>query len=139
MKALLWKFALKNPNGEPAEPTCQSSVGFFVLEAFGYHAFQSGSSLTFESIPIPRRFRVMIWSEATQSDQPEMTWMSSDTASPFGSMSWLPLYVNPASVSSFFAAAWSYLASAAASDVTFASVTHCGKRSEMPISSVGAA
>ena len=32
-----------------------------------------------------RRFRVMIWFEATQSDQPAMTWMSSLTASPCGS------------------------------------------------------
>ena len=47
----------------------------------------------------------MIWFEATQSDQPEMTWMSSFTGSPFGSSSVFPLYVKPASVSVFFAAA----------------------------------
>src|SRR4051812_31158208 len=132
MYALLWRFALKKPNGDAAEATCQSSVGVFVLEAFGYHAFQSGSSFTFESMPIARRFRVMIWFDATQSDQPEMTWMSSDTASPFGSISWLPLYVNPASVRSFFAAVGSYLASAAASAFTFASVIHCGKSQLIP-------
>ena len=38
----------------------------------------------------------MIWFDATQSDQPEMTWMSSLTGLPFGSMSVLPLYVKPA-------------------------------------------
>ena len=46
----------------------------------------------------------MIWFDATQSDQPEITCMSRLTGLPFGSMSWLPLYVKPASVSSFFAA-----------------------------------
>ena len=62
-----------------------------MLDAFGYHEFQSGSSFTFESMPIACRFFVMIWSEATQSDQPEITWMSRLTALPFGSISWLPL------------------------------------------------
>ena len=33
----------------------------------------------------------MIWFDATQSDQPEMTWMSSLTWLPFGSMRSLPL------------------------------------------------
>ena len=42
----------------------------------------------------------MIWFDATQSDQPEITWMSSVTGLPFGSISLLPLYVKPAAVSS---------------------------------------
>src|SRR4051794_30662930 len=96
-------FELKNPNGEPCEAFCQSSVGVFVEDAFGYHEFQSGSSATFESIPIAWRFFVMIWFDATQSDQPEITWMSRFTALPFGSISVEPLYVKPASVSVFFA------------------------------------
>ena len=58
---------------------------------------------------MPCRFFVMIWFDATQSDQPEITWMSSETALPFGSISLLPLYVNPASVSSFFAAVGLYV------------------------------
>ena len=33
----------------------------------------------------------MIWLDATQSDQPEITWMSSETGLPFGSISLLPL------------------------------------------------
>ena len=33
----------------------------------------------------------MICSEATQSDQPEMTWTSNETGLPFGSISLLPL------------------------------------------------
>src|SRR5437763_9413751 len=90
--------------GEACDAVCQRSVGFFVADAFGYHEFQSGSSFTFESMPIAWRFFVMIWFDATQSDQPEMTWMSRWTALPFGSSSALPLYVKPASVSSFFAA-----------------------------------
>ncbi|MFZ1878873.1 MAG: hypothetical protein WAU41_01790 [Gaiellaceae bacterium] len=56
-----------------------------MAKAFGNQEFQSGSSFTFESMPIPWRFFVMIWFEATQSDQPEITWMSSETALPFGS------------------------------------------------------
>ena len=59
--------------------------------AFGYQESQSGSSATFESIPMSRRFFVMIWFDATQSDQPEITWMSSLTGLPFGSSSELPL------------------------------------------------
>src|SRR5436190_7065056 len=91
--------------GDAIEAVCQRSVGFFVAEAFGYHEFQSGSSFTFESMPIDWRFFVMIWFDATQSDQPEITWMSRLTELPFGSRSVLPLYVKPASVSSFLAAA----------------------------------
>ena len=81
---------MKNPNGEPWPPTCQSSVGFFVLDAFGYHEFQSGSSFSLELMPIAWRFFAMIWSEATQSDQPEITWMSRLTGLPCGSISLLP-------------------------------------------------
>src|SRR3954452_17495767 len=81
----------KNPNGEPCEAPCQSSDGNFVLAAFGYHEFQSGSSATFELMPSAERFFVMIPFDATQSDQPEITWMSRLTALPFGSISWLPL------------------------------------------------
>src|SRR3954463_116803 len=104
MSAFCERFAKKKPYGDACEPFCQSSVGFFVANAFGNHEFQSGSSATFESMPMSLRFFVMIWFDATQSDQPEITWMSSETALPFGSKSLLPLYVNPASVSSFFAA-----------------------------------
>ncbi len=89
--ALLEKLALKKPNGEPCPPTCQSRVGFFVLAAFGYHEFQSGSSFSLELIPIACRFLTMIWSEATQSDQPEITWTSRLTGLPCGSISVLPL------------------------------------------------
>src|SRR5580765_2803384 len=104
--------------------------------AFGAQPPQSGSSLTFESIQIAWRFFVMIWFEATQSDQPEITWMSSLTGLPFGSMSVLPLYVNPLSVSIFFAAAGSYFAAAVAA--TFcAPLTHDGKMPFRPIASVG--
>ena len=77
------RLALKYPYGDACEAVCQSNVGFFVANAFGNHEFQSGSSFTFESIPMSRRFFVMIWLEATQSDQPEMTWMSSLTGTPF--------------------------------------------------------
>ena len=38
------RFALKKPYGEACEPFCQSSVGFFVANAFGNQEFQSGSS-----------------------------------------------------------------------------------------------
>src|SRR5207253_2043045 len=98
--------------GEAIEAVCHSSVGFFVADAFGYHEFQSGSSFTLESMPIAWRFFVMIWFEATQSDQPEITWMSRLTGLPFGSSNVEPLYVNPASVSSFFAAVELYDAAA---------------------------
>ena len=60
-------------------------------DAFGYQEFQSGSSFTFELIPIAWRFFVMIWIEATQSDQPEITWMSRLTGLPFGSIRSMPL------------------------------------------------
>src|SRR3954466_10526780 len=99
MNELLDRFALKKPYGEPWEAVCQSSDGFFVADAFGYHEFQSGSSATLELMPIAWRFFVMIWFEATQSDQPEITWMSRLTGLPFGSMSVSPLYVKPLSVS----------------------------------------
>ena len=46
----------------------------------------------------------MIWSEATQSDQPEMTWIVKLTLSPLGSTRSLPLYLKPADVSIRFAA-----------------------------------
>ena len=55
-----------------------------------------------------------ICSEATQSDQPEITWMFSVTGLPFGSISWLPLYVKPFEVSIAFAAVGLYVASALA-------------------------
>ena len=47
------RFALKKPYGDACEPFCQSSVGFFVANAFGNQEFQSGSSFTFESMPMP--------------------------------------------------------------------------------------
>ena len=81
----------KNPYGEPVAAVCQSSVTNFVLVAFGNHSPQSGSSLTLASMPMSWRFFVMIWSEATQSDQPEMTWTVKLTVLPFGSTSSLPL------------------------------------------------
>src|SRR5882757_227949 len=129
------RFALKYPYGDACEPFCQSSVGFFVANAFGNQEPQSGSSFTFESMPMSWRFFVMIWFEATQSDQPEITWMSSETALPFGSMSLLPLYVNPLSVSSFFAPVGSYFAIAFARAFTLGSATHWGKRPLRPIAS----
>src|ERR1022692_359017 len=110
------------------EAPCQSSVGAFVDAAFGYHEFQSGSSATLELMPIALRFFVMICSEATQSDHPEMTWMFNVTGFPFGSISWLPLYVKPFATSNAFAAAGLYFASAFASALTFGSVTQVGKR-----------
>ncbi len=85
------RFALKKPYGDACEPFCQSRVGFLVANAFGNQEFQSGSSSTLESIPIAWRFFVMIWFEATQSDQPEITWMLSETGLPFGSSRLLPL------------------------------------------------
>src|SRR6478609_8146572 len=133
------RLALKNPYGDACEPFCQSSVGFLVANAFGYHEFQSGSSLTLESMPMPCRFFVMIWFEATQSDQPEITWMSSETALPFGSNSLLPLYVNPASVSTFLAAVGLYVESSFERALIFASVTQLGKSPFRPIASVGGA
>ncbi len=69
----------------------------------------------------------MIWFEATQSDQPEITWMSSDTGLPFGSMSWLPSYVKPASVSIVFAAAGLYFAAALACALTAPLTTTSGR------------
>src|SRR4051812_7021649 len=112
--------------GDACDAVCQSRVGFFVDDAFGYHEFQSGSSATFESMPIAWKFFVMIWFDATQSDQPEITWMSSLTGLPFGSRSVEPLYVKPASVRSFFAAVGLYVAAACAVACT-APLSHAGK------------
>src|SRR3954465_7925383 len=105
MSAFCDRLAKKKPYGDACDPFCQSSVGFFVAYAFGNHELKSGSSFTFESIPKSRRFFVMIWFDATQSDQPEITWMSSVTGLPRGSSSLLPSYLHPLSVRSFFAAA----------------------------------
>src|SRR3954447_10556921 len=132
------RFERKNPYGEPCEAFCHRRLGNFVAEAFGYHEFQSGSSATLESIPIAWRFFVMIWFEATQSDQPEITWMSRLTGLPFGSMSVLPLYVKPLSVRSFFAPDGSYFAAAAATVLT-AGLSHVGKMPLRPSASVGGA
>ena len=57
---------MKNPYGEPCDPFCQSSVGAFVAYAIADHVPKSGSSATFESIPMPCRSLVMIWFDATQ-------------------------------------------------------------------------
>ena len=81
----------------------------------------------------------MIWFEATQSDQPEMTWMSSLTSSPFGSTSLLPLYLKPAPVRSFFAADGLYFAMSCACFFTAGFDTQLGKRPFRPIASVGGA
>src|SRR6478735_9197523 len=124
MRAFCDRFALKKPYGDACEPFCQSSVGFFVANAFGNQEPQSGSSATFESIPMPWRFFVMIWFDATQSDQPEITWMFSETGLPFGSMSLLPLYVKPFAVSSAFAAVGLYVESSFDCALTDLSVTH---------------
>src|SRR3954452_21750822 len=137
MSAFCDRLAKKKPYGEACEPFCQSRVGFFVANAFGNHEFQSGSSFTSESIPIAPRFFVMIWFDATQSDQPEITWMSSLTGLPFGSMRLFPLVVKPASVSVFFAAAGSYLDIDLASAFTDLSVTQSGKRPLSPSASAG--
>src|SRR5205809_7200168 len=107
--------------------------------AFGCQAPPSGSSATLELIPIALRFLVMIWFEATQSDQPEITWMSSETGLPFGSSSLLPLYVNPLSVSSFFAASGLYVAAAFAAFFTDESTIHFGNRPPKPSASTGGA
>src|SRR5829696_919029 len=63
----------KNPNGDAVAAVCHISVTCFVLVAFGYQSPQPGSSFTLASIPMSFRFFVMIWSEATQSDQPAIT------------------------------------------------------------------
>src|SRR3954449_748336 len=131
-------FELKNPNGDPCEAFCHRSDGAFVDDAFGYHEFQSGSSATFELMPIAWRFFEMIWSDATQSDQPEITWMSRLTGLPFGSISELPLYVKPASVSSFFAPVGLYMAAAFACALS-AGVYHFENRPVSPRASVGGA
>src|SRR5271169_1757087 len=119
MYAFWLMLAKKNAYGEAMEAPCQSSVGVFVDAAFGYHEFQSGSSAGLELMPIAWRFLVMIWIDATQSDQPEITWMFSVTGLPFGSISVLPLYVKPFAISNAFAAAGLYVASAFASALTF--------------------
>src|SRR5688572_4021414 len=75
----------KNPYGDPVAAVCHISVANFVLVAFGYHEPQSGSSLTPASMPMSCRFLEMICSDATQSDQPEMTWIVKLTAFPLGS------------------------------------------------------
>src|SRR6476469_10857267 len=139
MSALCDRLAKKKPYGEACDPFCQSRVGCFVAYAFGNHELKSGSSFTFESRPRSRRFFVMIWFDATQSDQPEITWMSSETALPFGSNSLLPLYVNPASVSTFLAAVGLYVGSSLERALIFASVTQLGKSPLRPIASVGGA
>ena len=95
----------KYPYGEPVAAVCQSRVTNFVLVAFGYHEPQSGSSLTLASMPTAWRFLEMIWSEATQSDQPEITWIWKETGLPFGSSSLSPSYLKPLSVNIFLAAA----------------------------------
>src|SRR5204862_4126566 len=123
----------------PVEATCHSSVGNLVAYALGNQAPQSGSSATLELIPMSRRLLVMIWFDATQSDQPEMTWMSSLTASPFGSISLPLLYVKPASVSVFLAAAGLYVAICLASFFTDGSVTQVGKSQLRPSASVAGA
>src|SRR5580765_600358 len=94
----------KKPYGEPVAAVCHRSVTNFVLVAFGNHSPQPGSSLTLASMPMSWRFLVMIWSEATQSDQPEMTWIVNLTLSPLGSTRSLPLYLKPFDVSIRFAA-----------------------------------
>src|SRR6185503_706740 len=116
--------------GDPRDATCQRRVGFFVEKAFGNQSPHEASSFTCESMPMSRRFFVMIWFDATQSDQPEMTWMFSWTGFPFGSSRVSPLYVNPASVSVFFAAVGLYVAICAASFFTAGSVTQSGKSPE---------
>src|SRR5215208_1097076 len=100
----------KNPYGVAVPAVCQSSVTNFVLVSFGNQEPQSGSSLTLASIPMSCRFFVMICSDATQSDQPEITCTSKLTRLPCGSKSLSPSYLNPLSVSSFFAAAVLYVA-----------------------------
>src|SRR5579872_962739 len=128
----------KYPYGDACDAFCQSRLGNFVADAFGYHEFQSGSSATFESMPIAWRFFVMIWFDATQSDQPEITWMSRLTGLPCGSMSVEPLYVKPLSVSSFFAAVGLYAAAALA--VAFTDLfSHVGKMPFRPSASTGGA
>src|SRR3954453_4594326 len=131
-------FELKNPNGEPCEAFCHRSDGAFVEDAFGYHEFQSGSSATFESIPMDWRFFVMIWFDATQSDQPEITWMSRLTGLPFGSIRSLPLYVKPAAVSVDLAFAGLYVAAAFAAAL-ICGVYQVGKIPPRPSESVGGA
>ena len=61
------------------------------------------------------------------------------TGLPFGSMRLLPLYVNPLSVRSFFAAVGLYVESSFDCAFTLGSVTQSGKRPFRPIASVGGA
>ena len=91
-------------------------------------------------MPIACRFLVMICSEATQSDQPEITWIWNETGLPFGSISLLPLYVKPLcgqqllrrrpGCRSRARLAWALIAG---------SVTQDGKIPFRPIASVGGA
>src|SRR5438309_1125913 len=124
--------------GDACEAVCHNRVGNFVADAFGYQEFQSGSSATFELMPIAWRFLVMIWFEATQSDQPEITWMFRLTGLPFGSMSVLPLYVKPAPVRVDFASVGLYWACLTAASFVVAD-SHVGKMPFSPSASVGGA
>src|SRR3954452_2962755 len=139
MSAFCDRLAKKKPYGEACDPFCQSSVGFFVAKAFGNPEVQSGSSFPFASMAVPCRVFVFVWFEVTPADRPVMTWMSSDTALPFGPISLLPLYVKPLSVSSFFAAFGLYVESSFDWAFTEGSVTHCGNRPFSPIASVAGA
>src|SRR5438552_279506 len=61
--------------GEACEAVCHSRVGFFVVDAFGYHEFQSGSSATFELRRIAWRFFGTFWKKlCVQSTWP--LWMA---------------------------------------------------------------
>src|SRR6476646_8516123 len=119
-------------------PYVQRSDTTLVLIAFGCHAPQSGSSFTDASMPTSRRLRVMICSEATQSDQPPMTWIWKDTRSPFGSKRLLPLYVKPAAVNAFFAASGSKAAIAFARALSAGSI-QVGYMYSIPSALVGGA
>ena len=82
----------------------------------------------------------MIWFEATQSDQPEITWMSSLTALPFGSMQLVAL-VGEAGVGEQSSSRPPGCTSAIAFACAFTdlSVTHAGKSPLRPIASAGGA
>src|SRR5687768_11065262 len=81
----------------------------------------------------------MIWFDATQSDHPAMTWISSSTSLPRGSTSRLPRYVKPALVRICLAADGLYVAIVFARALTFLSVTHFGNSPCRPMASVGGA
>ena len=124
----------------PATRPARAASGTSSRTRSGCQAPQSGSSATWESIPMSRRFLVMIWFEATQSDQPAMTWMSSLTAVAVR-VDQPAAVVREAGVGQDLlggrrGCSWT---SSWRRALTFLSVTHFGKSPFRPIASVGGA